>query len=147
MDKDLHLEYAKKLFPQEMVQLFCDLVESDETTKKIILFIGKLEKKRTKGEETISGITINEIIDNVQVERKTKDGKKQTYKYEITNLHRKTTEQQVAKLLNMSLLYYESVKPYKMLYLTQRGWQVIAELLHREKQNKEQGAKINVVHE
>ncbi|MEK3992645.1 hypothetical protein [Robertmurraya sp. FSL R5-0851] len=141
MDKELHLTYEKKLFPQEMVHLFCDLVQSDETTKKIILFIGKLEKKRTKGEETITGITINEIIDNVQVERKTKDEKKHTYKYEITNLHRKTTEQQVAKLLNMSLLYYESVKPYKMLYLTQRGWQVIAELLHRDKQTKEQGAK------
>lgn len=147
MDRELHLEYEKKLFPPEIVQLFSDLVESDETSKKIILFIGKLEKKRTKDQEAIKGITINEIIENVQVERKTKDNKKQTYKYEITNLHRKTTEQQVAKLLNMSLLYYESVKPYKMLYLTHRGWQVIAELLHRDKQNKEQGAKNNVVHE
>ncbi|RTR28115.1 hypothetical protein EKG37_17580 [Robertmurraya yapensis] len=133
MDITLHKKHNTIHFQPEVIQMFADIVEADESTRKILLFIGKMEKQRKTDNSSFKGITIKEIVENVEVERKTKIRKKQNSKYEVTktNLHRKTAEHQIDKLSDMSLLFHESIKPYKLLFLTGRGWQVIEELVKR----------------
>lgn len=134
MDSELHQKYKDITFPQELVSLFSDIVSSNETARKVCTYIGRTEQQQRKDEGVSRGVTINEIVENVMVERRTRVKEKgRTYSYDKTktNIHRKTAERQVDKLLDMSLLYYESVKPLKFLYLTKRGWQVVEEIVKR----------------
>lgn len=134
MNSELHQKYKDVTLPQELVSLFSDIVSSDETARKICAYIGKTEQQQRKIEGVSRGVTINDIVENVIVERKTRVNERgRTYSYDQkkTNIHRKTAERQVDKLLDMSLLYYQSVKPLKFLYLTKRGWQVVEEIIKR----------------
>jgi len=134
LDSELHQKYKDITFPQELVSLFSDIVSSNETARKVCTYIGRTEQQQRKDEGVSRGVTINEIVENVMVERRTRVKEKgRTYSYDKTktNIHRKTAERQVDKLLDMSLLYYESVKPLKFLYLTKRGWQVVEEIVKR----------------
>lgn len=140
MINELHIKYKDVKLPPELVQMFADIIESDEVTKKICFHIGKTERKQRSEESNIRGITITDIVDNVMVDRKTKVGKGRTFTYQEnkTNIHRKTAEKQVDKLLDMSLLFYKPIKPYKFLFLTIRGWQVVQELLNRHNEELNQ---------
>ena len=143
MNKELHQKYKDVTLPQELVSLFSDIVSSDETARKVCAYIGKTEQQQRKDEGITRGVTINDIVKNVRVERRTRVNERgRTYSYDQTktNIHRKTAERQVDKLLDMSLLYYQSVKPLKFLYLTKRGWQVVEEIVKRSA-NKNEGAK------
>ncbi|MGN7299759.1 hypothetical protein [Ferdinandcohnia sp. SAFN-114] len=134
MNNELHQKYKDITFPQELVSLFSDIVSSDETARKVCAYIGKTEQQQRKDEGVTRGVTINDIVENVMVERRTRVNERgRTYSYDQTktNIHRKTAERQVDKLLDMSLLYYQSVKPLKFLYLTKRGWQVVEEIIKR----------------
>jgi hypothetical protein len=133
---ELHLKYKDLRLTPELVQMFTDIIEADEVAKKVCFFIGKTERKQREEPNTMRGITINDIVENIMVDRLTKveKGRSYIYKETKTNIHRKTAEKQVDKLLDMSLLFYKPVKPYKFLFLTIRGWQVIEELLIRNKQ-------------
>lgn len=139
MINELHLKYKDTKLPPELVQMFADIIEADEVAKKVCFFIGKTERKQRGEDSNMRGITITEIVENVMVDRLTKVGKGRTYTYKEakTNIHRKTAERQVDKLLDMSLLFYKPVKPYKFLFLTIRGWQVVEELLNRAKSTKD----------
>jgi len=143
LNKELHQKYKDVTLPQELVSLFSDIVSSDETARKVCAYIGKTEQQQRKDEGVTRGVTINDIVENVMVERRTRVNERgRTYSYDQTktNIHRKTAERQVDKLLDMSLLYYQSVKPLKFLYLTKRGWQVVEEIVKRSA-NKNEGAK------
>jgi len=143
LNKELHQKYKDVTLPQELVSLFSDIVSSDETARKVCAYIGKTEQQQRKDEGITRGVTINDIVKNVRVERRTRVNERgRTYSYDQTktNIHRKTAERQVDKLLDMSLLYYQSVKPLKFLYLTKRGWQVVEEIVKRSA-NKNEGAK------
>lgn len=135
MINDLHVKYKDAKFPLELVQMYADIIEADDVTKKVCFYIGKTERKQRSEDLGVSGITINDIVENVLVDRLTKVEKGRTYNYKETktNIHRKTAERKVDKLLDMSLLFYKPVKPYKFLFLTIRGWQVIEELINRNK--------------
>jgi hypothetical protein len=74
----------------------------------------------------------------VKIERKERVPKGKTFVYQkaITNIDRKAAERIVDKLLDMSLLYYTPVKPYKFLYMSNRGWQITEAIINRKKENK-----------
>ncbi|MCM3619724.1 hypothetical protein M3936_19320 [Sutcliffiella horikoshii] len=137
MDGELHMKYAEVMLQPEQISMFADIIEQEESTRKVFFFIGKALKKQRSEEDSISGITINDIVENVTVERKTRLNKGRsnyTYNTSVTNIHRKTAEGIADKLLSMSLLYYQSIKPYKFIFLTRRGVQILEELLKRSKQ-------------
>jgi hypothetical protein len=133
---ELHQKYKDLKLSPELIQMFTDIIVADEVTKKVFIFIGKMERNQREEPNTMRGITINDIVENVMVDRLAKVEKGRSYSYQETktNIHRKTAEKQVDKLLDMSLLFYKPVKPYKFLFLTIRGWQIIEELLIRNKQ-------------
>ena len=86
------------------------------------------------------GVSISHIIENVKVERLVrKNVGKNKYVYEevFTNIERKNVEKMVDKLMFMSLIYHEAIKPYKFLFLTNRGKQLIAKLVENKSKNKE----------
>lgn len=142
MDVQLHEEHKNVSFSKEVVEMFTDIITNDIAAKKVFLYLGKTLSNRAKNESqnTVLGVTINEIVENVMLERKEKvvKGKSYTYEYTNTNIERKTAERTVDKLLVMSLIYYKPVKPYKFIYMTRRGWQVTEEYLNRVSK----GAKI-----
>ncbi|MFE7064193.1 hypothetical protein ACFVAD_18850 [Sutcliffiella sp. NPDC057660] len=137
MNESLQAKYRELSFPPDVAIMFADIIESDEAAKKVCFFIGKALQKQKNEEHSFSGVTISEIVENVKLERKTRSGKGKNYTYNTTttNIHRKTAENIVDKLLDMSLLHYKSIKPYKFIFLTRRGVQVLEELLKRSKQS------------
>ncbi|NLP52191.1 hypothetical protein [Bacillus sp. RO1] len=138
MDGELHIKHVEVMLQPEQISMFADIIEQEESTKKVFFFIGKSLKKKQSEENAISGITINDIVENVTVERKTrltKGRNNYTYNTAVTNIYRKTAEGIVDKLLSMSLLHYQAIKPYKFIFLTRRGVQVLEELIKRSKQS------------
>lgn len=137
MDSDLHDKHFNAVFSKEVIEMFADIVSNDLAAKKVFVYIGRTLNNRVKQEkqddDAILGVTVNDIVEHVMLERKEKvtKGKSFTYRYTTTNIERKTAERTVDKLLCMSLIYFNSVKPYKFLYMTKRGWQVMEEYLNR----------------
>jgi hypothetical protein len=105
---------------------------------KVFIYIGRSLKEQQKTVNHIRGITVNDIVENVKIERKERVPKGKTFVYQkaITNIDRKAAERIVDKLLDMSLLYYTPVKPYKFLYMSNRGWQITEAIINRKKENK-----------
>ncbi|MGN8842520.1 hypothetical protein ACTNDN_06810 [Niallia sp. HCP3S3_B10] len=122
MDLELHQKYKKTKFDPETLDMFTDLVSNDTVLKKVFLFIAKNEKD--------SIVTVGEISEKVQVERKHRVEKNKRYSFVSKDdyIHRKQAEKIVERLLAMSLIYYKAVPPYKHLFLTIRGKQVIQRL-------------------
>ena len=132
---ELHQKYINSKLSPDLVEMFADIIESEEVTKKICIYIGKTEENQRTEDTSIKGVTINSIVENVVVDRLVKVGKGRNYNLRPTrtNINRKAAEKHVDKLLDMSLLFYKPVKPYKFLFLTRRGWQVLEEILRRSK--------------
>lgn len=140
MDNDLHLKYEKVKFSDEILDMFIDILEEDQPVIRVLYYIAQelkdKEKPSSEQDGTINGVTINNIVENVKIERLVRHNKGKSYKYEteITHIHRKTAERIIDKLLSMSLLYYKPVKPYKIIYLTYRGKQILKRLYERKKE-------------
>lgn len=134
VNKDLHEQYKGVRFEKNQIPMFADIISSDNVTKKVLTQIGSILLDQRKQKSEI-GLTVNDIVENVTVNRKEKviDGKSFKYRQTITNIEKKTAERIVNKLLDMSLLYYESIKPYKFLHMTERGWQISEEIIQRKK--------------
>ena len=140
MDINLHEKYKTLRFSNpETVNMYVDILEQDPLMIKVFTYIGTHQTKH--GDEV--GITISELIENINVVRLIKKDKSSsrnfTYQQANTHIHRKTAEKVVDKLSAMSLIYYKPVKPYKFFYLTERGKQVfkrIAELKAKQKQEE-----------
>ncbi|MFS1519633.1 hypothetical protein V1503_24715 [Bacillus sp. SCS-151] len=134
MDAFLNQKYKDVSFSSEVTEMFADIIQQDPNIQELFLFIGK-ELKNQKAEKSLTGITVSDITDNLILVRATRDekarGRSYTYKKEKTNIHRKTAERLVDKLLDMSLLYYQKKAPFKFLFLTQRGVQVMSVLIKR----------------
>ncbi|EOR21198.1 hypothetical protein A499_23892 [Niallia nealsonii AAU1] len=122
MDLELHQKYKNTKFDPETLDLFTDLISNDTVLKKVFLYIAKNEKD--------SIVTVGEISEKVQVERKHRVEKNKRYSFVSKDdyIHRKQAEKIVERLLAMSLIYYKAVPPYKHLFLTIRGKQVIQRL-------------------
>lgn len=135
MDLDLHEKHQSVVFPSNIVDLFTEIISKDLITRKVFIYIGRTLNNQKKINNHIQGVTVNDIVENVKVERreKVKKGKSFTFQQVNTNIDRKAAERIVDKLLDMSLLYYTPVKPYKFLYMTNRGWQITEEMINRSK--------------
>ncbi|MBP1931806.1 hypothetical protein [Ammoniphilus resinae] len=141
MDYDLHKKYEEVSLPVDLRILFADLIMADEATRKTFLTIGK----NTLNTDSF-GITIKQIADTVKINRKVqnRDG---TFNTVHTNIDRKHVERIVDKLLAMSICYYRSIPPSKVINLTTRGKEVTAEIKKRIEETKNKGDEQNVVHE
>lgn len=140
MDWELHVKYKNTKLTDESVEMFYEIMSKDKALVKVFQYIAK-EYKSLLDRGTPTGVTINDIVENVAVERlERQENGRRSYKYQSThtNIHRKTAEKIVDKLLFMSLLYYKSVKPYKFLYLTPRGTQVLMKMVEHKNTEKEQ---------
>ncbi|MEW8963513.1 hypothetical protein [Paraclostridium dentum] len=137
MDDQLHNQFKSVKFTPEITEMYSSIIQSDLITKKVLLLIARNlhEQENTK---KLMGVTINDITEKLQIQRKQKVAKGRNFTFELThkNIDRKAAERIVDKLLSMSLLYYKPVKPYKYLFMTQRGIQVTQELI-----KKSEGAK------
>lgn len=128
VDKELHESFINVKFPEEIVQLFKSILEKDEVHHDILSFIASKQKEKEK-------LSVLQLIENIETERRVKVQKKKTFHFEVqkTSIDRKSAERIVDKLASMSLLYYEYMTPYKMLFITFRGLQVLQAL----RQNKQ----------
>jgi hypothetical protein len=134
VNKDLHEQYQDVRFDKKQIPMFADIISADKVTKKVLTNIGSILLDQRKRNSQI-GLTVNDIVENVTVNRKEKviEGKSFKYRQTVTNIEKKTAERIVNKLLDMSLLYYDSIKPYKFLHMTERGWQITEEIIDRKK--------------
>ena len=139
MDSTLHDLHKNVLFPKDVIHLFTDIIINDSVSMKVFIYIGRTLKEQQKTVNHIRGITVNDIVENVKIERKERvpKGKSFVYQKANTNIDRKAAERIVDKLLDMSLLYYTPVKPYKFLYMSNRGWQITEAIINRKKENKD----------
>ncbi|MCM3164144.1 MULTISPECIES: hypothetical protein [Bacillaceae] len=138
MNQDQYRKHQNAIFPIDLIEMFTDIIESDTVSRKVFIHIGRTLKSQKDSVDRIHGVTVNDIVSNVQVERKERvtKGKSFIYKPVTTNIDRKAAERIVDKLLDMSLLYYEEVKPYKFLFMTSRGWQITEAIVKRNKYKK-----------
>lgn len=123
MDKDLFQQYEKVHFSPEQVRMFASILEKDEVHRLILRYIGAMHGRGKQ-------VSINDLIQNIRIERRVQVTEKKKRHYVVRDelIDRKTAERVVDKLSWMSLVYYELMTPYKMLFLTNRGAQVLAYL-------------------
>ncbi|MCE4050730.1 MULTISPECIES: hypothetical protein [Bacillaceae] len=135
MDHNLHELHKHVKFSDEVLAMFIDIIGQDPSLLKVFQYIA-IEEQRNKER----GVSISHIIENVKVERlvrKTVGKNKYVYEEVFTNIERKNVEKMVDKLMFMSLIYHEAIKPYKFLFLTNRGKQLIAKLVENKSKDKE----------
>lgn len=137
LDESLYKKYKHVKLPNELVQMYTDIISSDEATRKVFLHIGQ----QTTSEEDF-GITISQLVERVKLTRRVRKGK--SFVIENTNIERKHVERILNSLFMMGLCYYRFIAPTKVINLTFRGKQVTAEFLNRiEKAKKIKGDENN----
>ena len=141
MDTELHLKYKDVKFNDPLIlDMFSDIVEEDEVLLKVLVHIRETIRLQQSVKKVI-GVSVSDIINNVEVTRQLRKTKGNTYVYElaVTNIHRKTAEKIADKLQSMSLIYYTELKPYKYFHITERGDQVVKRIANRKKEKKMNG--------
>jgi len=134
LDKELNEEFKHIKFPDEVVQMFRGILEKDEVHINILSFI--ITKQTLK-----ENVSILQLVENIQTERRVKIPNKKMFHFEVqkTLIDRKSAERIVDKLASMSLIYYEYMAPYKLLFITSRGLQVFTALKkNKQKETKEE---------
>ena len=142
MDTELHLKYKDVKFNDPLIlDMFSDIVEEDEVLLKVLVHIRETIRLQQSVKKVI-GVSVSDIINNVEVTRQLRKTKGNTYVYElaVTNIHRKTAEKIADKLQSMSLIYYTELKPYKYFHITERGdTKVVKRIANRKKEKKMNG--------
>lgn len=128
MDSDLYNRFKGVKLPPELLDMFVEIIKSDDPSRKVLLSIAKY----TSNNYHPIGLTIKQISELVFIHRKVLNTKKASFNTEFTNIDRKHAERIVDKLLGMSLCYYHHVKPSKLIRLTERGRQVVYILSQQE---------------
>lgn len=141
MDFVLNKKYERITFDDVIVNMFAEILSKDEVYWKVLLYIASATKKN-------KDTTIISLIENIKIERRVKVINQTSHSYikKEAYLDRKTAEKIVDKLSDMSLLSYKHMTPYKLLFITVRGAQVLAKLdslirsqqssLNNERKNK-----------
>jgi hypothetical protein len=130
LETELIQEYKSIHFPKDILKMFTDIVQEDQWMFSVFVYIAK--RSQDDGKNFI-GITVNEISNNVKLERPVKviNGKHTNFKMQTANIHRQAAGKIVDKLLAMSLLAYKPLIPYKYFYITKRGMQILQEIIDR----------------
>lgn len=129
MSRVVQTSFENVRFTNEVINMFADLIADNEPTLKVIFYILKNHKNDKP-------TTIQDIVDNVKVIRRVAKRKgKKVIGYEMAEapLDRKTAERIVDRLYYMTLISIEEKLPFKQLYISNRGDQVINELANRLK--------------
>lgn len=139
MNEVLSEKYQTIKFADEVVNMFADILEQDVILYSVFLYIGNVVNKQFQETKYMRGISINEIVENVVIDRRVKKKKGKSYSLEVerTNISRRSAEISVSTLSSMSLIYEKTMHPYKFLISTYRGQQVLIELGKRKKVIKE----------
>lgn len=135
LNEILSEKYQTIKFTDEVVNMFADILEQDEILYSVFLYIGNVVNKQFQETKYMRGISINEIVENVVIDRRVKKTKGKSYSLEVerTNISRRSAEISVSTLSSMSLIYEKTMHPYKFLISTYRGQQVLIELGKRKK--------------
>ena len=150
MSGEIIQEYKNVIFPPQIVQMFADIVKQDSVMFSVFEYI--IKRYKQDGEKNFNGVSVNDIANNVKIERPVKivRGKQIHFESQVAYIHRQTAGKVIDKLLSMSLLSYKPLTPYKYFYVTKRGLQVMSEILNRipddnsdKEINKEQGDELN----
>jgi hypothetical protein len=141
LNEVLSEKYQTIKFADEVVNMFADILEQDEILYSVyLLYIGNIVNKQFQETKYMRGISINEIVENVVIDRRVKKKKKKRKSYSLeverTNISRRSAEISVSTLSSMSLIYEKTMHPYKFLISTYRGQQVLIELGKRKKKDK-----------
>lgn len=141
MNEVLSEKYKQNKFTEEVVEMFADIIEEDEILYNVFHYIGSQVNKQYQETKYMRGISINEIVESVVIDRRVKKPKGKSYslKLERTNISRRSAEGSVATLASMSLITEKIMHPYKFLISTIRGQQVLVELGKRKKSNENKG--------
>ncbi|MGI2295606.1 hypothetical protein [Paenibacillus sp. GXUN7292] len=137
MDEKMHQRFKGVRFSEDQTSMFADIVETDTALKRIFMTIVKLSVDN-KDDATGGAVTIKQLLEHVKLTRKvqTNDEGQKKYKLMDAPIDRKQAERKMDVLFKMSLCYYVSVAPAKLIYPTERGTAVCSELLKRVKSNK-----------
>lgn len=133
MDREFYESYEKLPFSQAEIEMFVNILDSDEFCWDVLCFIAKKHYGK-------SPTNIQQIVDNLQTERRVKVPiTKNSYRFEKrkTLVNRKKAERTVEKLNYMSLVTYENMPPFKKLYLTIRGGQLLQAFDKRKNKKRE----------
>ncbi|MFS8651167.1 MAG: hypothetical protein FWJ66_04525 [Caldibacillus sp.] len=134
----IHTTFENIRFTDEVAEMFATIIFNDEWTRTVFLYI---MKKLHEENQNFKGVTINDITQNVKIERPVRVGKGKKYHFEIRreNIERNAASKIVDKLYAMSLLYYEPLTPYKLYFPTTRAAQVLLKLIELTKNEKGDG--------
>jgi len=117
-------QYPDVIFPDDVATMFANFILEHNVRLKVFLFIVEQTQKH-------QATTIPDIIENVVIShrRKKKTKGKNTFFEKVEdNIDRKLAEKIIDQLYCMSLIYYEQLNPYKRIFLTIRGIQVVSKL-------------------
>ncbi|WP_240420379.1 hypothetical protein [Paenibacillus periandrae] len=136
MEFQMHQQYIELEFNKEQIKMFADIVELDLPMKRILLSIGQ-HADANKDNELSAGISIKQLSEKVIITRKVQErGKGKKYGLQEANIDRKHAERIVESLLKMSLCFYKSFHPTKLIFLSPRGRSIAAEILRRHKESQ-----------
>ncbi|OXS54986.1 hypothetical protein B1A99_24715 [Cohnella sp. CIP 111063] len=135
IDAYLNQKYSDVDLSEQQVAMLTDIVETDLPLKRVLLHIAK-HADINKDEEVMSGISIKGLADSIVLERRVQQKKNKSKKFNIekTNIDRKHVERITDTLLKMSLCYFVSVPPSKLIYISRRGRQIAKEIVRRKKE-------------
>lgn len=141
MDNEMHIKYKHIKLDPPLIEMFTELIEKDEITRSIFVYIGKqmvLSPNPTSSVTKI-GATINGIANNLIVSRRVKRKVRGRVTFELveTTVERKNVERVMNTLLLTGLCYYEKVGNTKVIYPTERGISVLKSLHSKDKGLKE----------
>lgn len=125
-------QYPDVEFPDNVTSMFADFILEHDARFEVFFFIvGKRQKKEPT--------TIPEIMENVTVQRRVKKQKGKNTYFDTINgpIDRKLAEKIVDQLYCMSLVYFEHQNPYRRIYLTRRGLQVLLHITQKLQKKKE----------
>lgn len=130
LDAILNQKYSDVELSTQQVQLLTDIIETDIPLKRVLLHIVK-HADNHKDDESLSGISIKTLSETVIIERRVQGKRTKKYTFEKTNIDRKHVERIVDTLLKMTLCFFLSVPPSKLIFITRRGRQVVSEIVRR----------------
>lgn len=128
MDLLLHRKYKNLEFPEEIEELFADIVANDNWLGSVLFYIVSEVSKKETNSEAIIGISITEVSNDLIIPKKVKhiEKNKVTFEKEHASMDRKHAERVIQCLMKMSLLYYVVPSGRTHFYLpTERGIQVL----------------------
>lgn len=140
MDNAMYQKYKDIKLNPPLIEMFTDLIEKDEVTRSIFIYIGRRMAVIASdlNSESKIGATINSITSDLIVKRRVKKTIRGKVVFEPieTNLERKHVERVVNSLLLTGLCYFEQVGKTKVIYPTERGLDVLKALRIKEKKTQ-----------